>query len=345
MPHRARELNRLLRRVSRSFYLTLRVLPDAIRPQISLAYLLARATDTVADTRLVPVARRLSSLRELCSAVAETVDGHVARVPDLGELAAAQPAPVGRGSPAEKMLLASMGKVLAALRDFSPEDRRRIGEVLNKIGRGQESDIIRFGQTTVESITSLDSDVELDEYVYCVAGCVGEFWTRMCRAHLFPAAALDDPFLLAGGVAFGKGLQLVNILRDLPADLRQGRCYLPGSRVAECGLQPSDLLDPANMARFRPIYERYLTAAENYLADGWAYTEALPHGQIRVRLACAWPILIGLKTIAHLRSGNVLDEQQRIKVSRSEIRSLIATSLLRYPFADSWDRLFDLARS
>jgi len=58
-------------------------------------------------------------------------------------------------------------------------------------------------------------------------GCVGEFWTRICRAHLFPTAVLDDAFLLSNGVRFGKGLQLVNILRDLPVDLRHGRCYLP----------------------------------------------------------------------------------------------------------------------
>ncbi len=42
-------LNDLLKRTSRSFYLTLRVLPAAVRPQIGLAYLLARTTDTVAD--------------------------------------------------------------------------------------------------------------------------------------------------------------------------------------------------------------------------------------------------------------------------------------------------------
>src|SRR5262245_59559653 len=55
----------LLRNVCRSFYLTLRVLPEAIRPQISFAYLFARASDTVADTEAVPLAERLGILREL----------------------------------------------------------------------------------------------------------------------------------------------------------------------------------------------------------------------------------------------------------------------------------------
>src|SRR5689334_12842529 len=58
-------LSSLLKQVSRSFYLTLRVLPNAIRPQIGLAYLLARATDTIADTEIVPVADRLQALHAL----------------------------------------------------------------------------------------------------------------------------------------------------------------------------------------------------------------------------------------------------------------------------------------
>jgi len=58
-------LNDLLKNVSRSFYLTLRVLPGAVRPQIGLAYLLARATDTIADTDIISVGERLDGLRRL----------------------------------------------------------------------------------------------------------------------------------------------------------------------------------------------------------------------------------------------------------------------------------------
>src|ERR1041385_7652516 len=58
-------LTDLLKQVSRSFYLTMRVLPAAIRSQIGVAYLLARATDTIADTPIVPLADRLQSLGAL----------------------------------------------------------------------------------------------------------------------------------------------------------------------------------------------------------------------------------------------------------------------------------------
>ena len=57
--------NELLKRNSRSFYLTLRALPRAIRPQISIAYLLARTTDTIADTEIVSIGQRLEALDKL----------------------------------------------------------------------------------------------------------------------------------------------------------------------------------------------------------------------------------------------------------------------------------------
>src|SRR3954451_3955819 len=59
----------LLRSVSRSFYLSLRFLPKALRDPLSLAYLLARATDTIADTTGAPVTLRTEALRTLAAAI------------------------------------------------------------------------------------------------------------------------------------------------------------------------------------------------------------------------------------------------------------------------------------
>src|SRR6266852_3564924 len=70
----------LLRDVSRSFYLTLRVLPKEIRPQVSLAYLLARATDTITDTKAVPREKRVALLEQ---SRAEFLKGNVKLVPML----------------------------------------------------------------------------------------------------------------------------------------------------------------------------------------------------------------------------------------------------------------------
>jgi farnesyl-diphosphate farnesyltransferase len=313
-------LNDLLKNVSRSFYLTLRVLPASVRPQIGLAYLLARATDTVADTTVIPVEERLETLRRL----RERISGESAKALDLR--------PVGEG--AEQQLLANVEYVLRTFGNFSPADQQHIRELLEIIISGQELDLVRFGNA--KAVVALATAEELDDYTYRVAGCVGEFWTRMCRAHVFPNAAVDDKFLLENGVQFGKGLQLVNILRDVPRDLRNNRCYLPEQELAKVGLRPEALLVPANEPALRPVYNRWLAQAEAYLRAGWAYTNALPRDHARVRLACAWPILIGLRTIERLKVEPVLAPDRRIKVSRAEVRSMLVRSLVLYPFSKAW---------
>jgi len=320
----------LLRATSRSFYLTLRVLPAAVRPQIGLAYLLARTTDTIADTELVSLEQRFAALH----ALRERILGTSTTPLNFGELARQQ------GAPAERVLLEKVEDSLAQLKSLSPGDQRLVRAVLEIITSGQELDLRRFARASAGKIVALHADAELDDYTWRVAGCVGEFWTKMCRLHLFPDAKLDDAQLLAAGVRFGKGLQLVNILRDLPVDLQKGRCYLPSEKLAGVGLSPADLLQPANEPKLRPLYDRYLDLAESHLAAGWTYTNTIPRGQMRVRLACAWPILIGAKTIGRLRTGNVLDPRRRIKISRGEVRWIMVRSVLACPLPGAWRNLF-----
>lgn len=336
-------MRELLRKVSRSFYLTLRILPQSINQQLSLAYLLARATDTIADTDLVEAGRRVEALLQIRRSILETCDGKKPTLPDLGDLHEAQKA--AAGNEAERALLGNLEIILNTLREFSSDDRCRIGKVLDTITRGQEMDLIRFQNSDADHITALDADADLDAYTYSVAGCVGEFWTRMCRSHVFPAAELDDASLLADGIRFGKGLQLVNILRDLPGDLRQGRCYIPKDRLAKHGLEPRDLLDPAHMDRFRPLYEEYLRQTEDHLEAGWQYTATLPFRCMRIRLACSWPLLIGVRTVEELHSGNVLDGRYHIRISQSDTWLLILRTIVFYPMPGIWKGLFDSVRN
>jgi farnesyl-diphosphate farnesyltransferase len=137
----------------------------------------------------------------------------------------------------------------------------------------------------------------------------------------------------------------VNILRDLPKDLGNGRCYLPLDELAAAGLRPDDLKDPGTERRLRPVYERWLARAEGHLDAGWAYTVALPRGQVRMRLACAWPVLLGIRTLVKLRGGGVLDPARRIKVSRSEVKAVMWRSIVRLPFGGSWNGLAGWARN
>ena len=324
----------LLKATSRSFYLTLRVLPAAVRPQIGLAYLLARTTDTIADTEIVALDRRLEALQKF----RERILGQTSAPLNFGELAAQQV------SSAEKLLLENAEAGLGELQKFSVEDQKLVRGVLTVITGGQELDLRRFAGASAEKIVALETAADLDDYTWRVAGCVGEFWTKICRAHLFPQVRLDEEQFVTDGIRFGKGLQLVNILRDLPADLKKGRCYLPLEKLDAAKLWPETLLSPATEEKFLPLFREYLDKAEGHLRAGWHYTNTVPFRQFRVRLGCAWPILIGARTIERLRAANVVELRQGVKVSRSEVRGILFRSILSCPFSGAWRRLFPAGR-
>ena len=236
-------LTSLLRDVSRSFYLTLRVLPGAVRDQIGIAYLLARTTDTIADTEIIPVHSRLEALSALRRRI-------------LGESKVALPFLKWQqpgGSEREQILLARCEESIRLLENLNEADRTRVREVLETIIGGQELDLKRFNGGSAERIVALQTAAELDDYTYRVAGCVGEFWTKMCRAHLIGDAQIDDKTFIEKGIRFGKGLQLVNILRDIPKDLRIGRCYIPLELLAQASLKPQSLLLSENERQVSPI--------------------------------------------------------------------------------------------
>lgn len=328
-PADAQLLTDLLRDVSRSFYLTLRILPGAIRKQIGLAYLLARATDTIADTGAISVEKRLETLQQLRSRIL----GEDSRSLPMPELRAQQ------SSPAERVLLERIDEALVLLRETEKADRQSIQRVLEIITSGQELDLRRFREASAGHIVALQTGAELDDYTYRVAGCVGEFWTRICFRHLKAPAGLSEEALTEKGVRFGKGLQLVNILRDLPADLRLGRCYLPEEELSSLGLRPADLLEPANEQRLRPLYQKLLGRAEEHLSTAWLYVLDLPRSWVRVRVACALPVLIGVKTLNKLRGANVLNPDIRIKVSRQDVKQIMRVSILFYPVNSVWKNL------
>lgn len=315
--------------VSRSFYLTLKVLPWRVRPQIGLAYLLARTTDTIADTDLVPASQRLEALQRLRERIMGTRTSPV-RFPELAGK---------QSSPAERVLLEKCEAGVSLLETLTPTDQQLVRSVLEVITSGQELDLRRFESASSSSITGLKTPADLDDYTYRVAGCVGEFWTQICRRHLFPKAKLDESLMLRNGVRFGKGLQLVNILRDLPADLRTGRCYIPTDELLARQLRPEDLLDPKNETRFRPLFDSYLAVARGHLEAGWNYTNSLPFGCIRLRLACSWPVLLGMETLRLLARTPVLRPDCRVKVPRTTLRNVMIRTVLFYPFPGMWKGL------
>jgi farnesyl-diphosphate farnesyltransferase len=329
------ELDSILEGTSRSFYLTLKALPSRIRSQIGLLYLLARTSDTIADSDEGPTDQRLQSLEQFNACIQE----RSATLPDLVALARQQ------RNPAEAKLLESGTSSLECIGRFSSADQQRIRQCLDIIISGQSLDLRRFANASGESIIALSKEGELDDYAYRVAGSVGEFWTRMSLEHLFDSDAQTKAQLFETGVRFGKALQLINILRDIPEDLRLGRCYLPSEALSEHGLSPSDLLESGAIDRFRTLFDVYIDKASSHLDAAVDYIALLPHRQFRLRGACMMPVLIGQRTLRLLRRHNVLDAESRIKVLRPEIKRLRNRTILALPSSRLSQKLLDSNRT
>ncbi len=284
---------KILKGVSRSFYLTLRLLPAPMRGAASLGYLLARASDTIADTESLPVPERLRALETFRRAVAgEEPELVLPEVPDEKE----------------QRLLERVDLLLEWLRALPGAEAALIREVVEIIISGQRLDLERFGSGRAV----MPDDAALEDYAWRVAGCVGAFWTKLgflTMGRKFSSA--EEAELLEKGIAYGKGLQLVNILRDLPRDLAAGRCYLPA--------------DPEDRPALMETHARWVERASEWVEQGISYAGTLPSR--RLRAATVLPALLAMETLDRLRGAPWETLQQRVKVPRRRVYLLLIRAL------------------
>ena len=316
-----KEIDILLKGTSRSFYLSLKVLPKKIRKQIGLGYILPRLSDTIADSRVGDNKILLKLLKQYN----QRIQDKNSPLPDFSDLAAIQE------DAAEARLLNDAVIPINYLEEsetLTESDRKEIRKLLDIIISGQILDLERFTDASGDKIVALTDDNELDDYTYRVAGSVGEFWTHMSLNHLLSITDDKENILFERAVNFGKSLQLINILRDLPEDLRMGRCYIPNQALHDIGMSAEELLESDNIERFRPLFDSYLDLAEDYLDDAVEYIKMLPKRQIRLRLSCLLPVLIGQRTLQLMREENILDSGNRIKVLRDEIKKIMRRAFL-----------------
>ena len=289
----------VLKGVSRSFYLSLRFLPRPMRRPASIAYLLARASDTIADSAEISAEERLDFLAKFSKQVAGEEKGE------------AWPQHLLNGTPdlKERILLECHADILRALSSLRAEEIGLIRELLEIIISGQRLDLERFGSADSKNIVALKSEAELDDYTWRVAGCVGIFWTKLGYETLgqkFSTAPKNE--LLSHAVDYGKGLQLVNILRDLPKDLVAGRSYFP-------------LADPLDRTALMADFQKWRDRAEALVVRGSAYSGKLRSR--RLRIASGLPAMIAADTLGKMRDVTFEQLEAGIKISRGSIYRLI----------------------
>src|SRR5438309_5134319 len=323
--------NMILRSVSRSFYLSIRFLPAQLRQPIALAYLLARATDTIADTTGISRLVRIETLKMLSNGI----QGKSSRDVVVDLIASFIPLQVNKN---EQRLLESLPDCLDWLDQIEHADRNDIRIVLGKITRGQMLDLQRFDNP--QEIRALSTAADLDEYTYLVAGCVGEFWTRLCFRHVRNFASLSEDEMLALGKRYGMALQLINVLRDAGSDLRGGRCYFPEYELSAAHLTASQILSEPD--RFQSIYRTWLEKAKTGLECGMQYSRAIQNQ--RMRAATVLPALIGARTLALLNEIGASALQRTVKIPRGEVRKMILSLAITFASRRAIDAMFNRAK-
>ncbi len=314
-----RPLQVLLAGVSRSFGLSLRLLPAQVRPVISLAYLLARISDTLADASNVTIAHRQNAL----NAWLESVDSPLGM--EGSALAHTWPALLTAYRQAclpaaELNLLEQSGVCLQHLATFAHKDQEAIRRVMIPIGQGQKQDL----QRGLQPLALLDSEDDLQIYTWQVAGCVGRFWTDCLEHHLPLLLSLPAAQMQVLGESYGCGLQRLNILLDAAQDLRSGRCYFPVRSLQNLGLTPARLQQAVVQShadvldRLIPLQTDWFTRIEQSLRDGLRYSCALDNW--RLRLASALPALVGAASLRLLRQQPTKSLTQRLKWPRDRLQ-------------------------
>jgi phytoene synthase len=182
-------------------------------------------------------------------------------VADLGTDRAAQRAGLGRwredvarcfqpGPPPEHPIARQLA---AAVRAY-PIPRAALEAIID----GCEMDLDRVRFATAE---------ELYPYCYRVASAVG-----LCCIEIF---GYTDPRAREYAVHLGTALQLTNILRDVGADARDGRVYLPQQDLAAFGVSEDDLVAGRYGERFVRLMEHQAARARQfYTAAARAYPVA-----------------------------------------------------------------------
>ncbi len=283
------------------------MLPGQMRGAASLGYLLARTSDTLADSATIPQEDRRGFLEQFRASVAG-----IQAMPRW-------PAFLINSVPNanERKLLEISAEMITWLDQLPAGETRLVREVVETIISGQLLDLRRFADADPANPIALASDEAFEDYAWRVAGCVGAFWTRLGFLTMGNRFSISTPTdLLERGITYGKALQVVNILRDVAADLALGRCYLPVN-------------NPQDRDEILECHARWLAQTDTWLKEGRRYSATLKSR--RLRAATVLPAMIASQTLESMRRATWEQLQTRIKVPRSVVYRSILRAYMSTP--------------
>ena len=331
----------LLPSVSRTFALTIGVLPGQLRRPVTVAYILCRMAETLEDATTSDPARRVEGLETLAGVLAD-------RRADSAALSAALEPFVGLACRDESgmRLLQTRRPVFDAYTRLEAADRLILSRWIQALATGMAAFVDRERRRsdqaapvgTVRHI--LATRDELRAYAWYVAGTVGHLLTELFELRFYRGGWPGDRL---HGLAspFGLGLQFTNILQDLADDRRRGWSYVPEDLARAEGTAIERLDAPEEREAAMRVVAHLVREASVYLDRAMEYTELLPRGAPRVRLFCVWPVFFAVRTLARIWGDeSVVTGGAKVRITREEVRSVIGSTTALCLTNAGLDRLY-----
>ncbi|HEX3784800.1 MAG TPA: squalene/phytoene synthase family protein [Pseudonocardiaceae bacterium] len=309
----------MLPRTSRTFALNTPLLPRPLDDIVAKAYLLCRVADTIEDEAALTASVRADLLRELGALVALPPNWRE-RSATLADRACRL---LRHDTDHDQVRLVAG---LPILLDDLAARPRPVHELVRTCVQDMTAgmaDTLLQRQSQPDRTPGLRDLDEVLDYCDIVAGTVGVMLTGLFAWHS-GCAATALPALEPRAAAFGRALQLVNILKDVRADLDAGRCWLPRSVLAECGIDnPEQLRDPAMITRSRDVLRRMIAAGHRELVLAVEYIQALPTSDAAVRRFCVAPLLMAVLTLGKLWTNQEVFGPQPVKIGRRAVKTAL----------------------
>jgi len=302
--------------VSRTFALGIRLLPAALSWSVSIAYLICRIADTIEDDSGRSIPERKALLAELERALANPTAGVI------GLQSGTWPA-------SERNLMVSNDRVLREFARLPIAEQAIIAKWVREMIGGMAESLSATGRSAT---TPFEDLADLHRYCYYVAGTVGHMLTDLFQAHSRRIDAARHEALDRLATAFGLGLQLTNVTRDMPDDIRDGRNFIPAVLWRDADLAPAELFTAGHEEASWRVAEPLAADAGKHLELALAYCCALPRTELRMRFFCYTSLIFATRTLALIeQQRDAFVRGKRIKMTRRNVYLLLALSAMCVP--------------
>ncbi len=318
----------ILKGVSRTFALTIPVLPEGLSEIVTNAYLLCRLADTIEDDS------SMSSFQK--SGFHQRFIGVVKGLEDPGSFAKELfPLLSSRASAEERDLVRNADKIIRITQSFSFEQRKIVVRCVGIMCSGMPKFHRNKG---LRGLKNLD---ELASYCYFVAGVVGEMLTEVFCLYCPELKGRHDE-MMELAVSFGQGLQMTNILKDIWDDRKIEKCWLPRSafKVSETEIRCFDKFHDSEVF-FHGLRE-LIALAHGHLRNALQYTHLIPRHEIGIRRFCFWAIGLALLTLRNIHRKPTFTSGAQVRVSRRTLRMVMSTTNLVLRSNSALSLLFSL---